>query len=294
VRGDKRVLGSRHRLRLLPFVLAVLGGCLWFAPSVAALTACEAKKATIDHLALTESSATGIAVEAAINPQGSETAYEFRIALRQRTTGSSELLPGGALAEGGRLPAGNSDVTVDARLSGLEPGYLYLYEVIASNLAGKTKSAAWFNDYADWTGLYPGIPYEPEVTPCELESTQLLADQIYREAQEARERTAREATERAEAEAALKRGAEAQKAPPAATPVEGACVVPRLHGDTLTVARHALERAGCRLGQVRGRSRHRRTLVVIEQSVIKGTRLVTRAVVGITLGPNHHRRQRRH
>lgn len=72
------------------------------------------------------------------------------------------------------------------------------------------------------------------------------------------------------------------------------CVVPRLHGDSLSRARRALRRAHCRLGHVsRHRRRRRGVLVVVGQDRRAGKRLAHRARVGVTVRVEHRRRHRR-
>ena len=61
------------------------------------------------------------------------------------------------------------------------------------------------------------------------------------------------------------------------------CVVPRLKGRTLTAAKRALKRAGCRLGKVSKRRAHRRRGTVLTQSRAPGRRLPRGTRVAITL-----------
>jgi hypothetical protein len=69
------------------------------------------------------------------------------------------------------------------------------------------------------------------------------------------------------------------------------CVVPRLRGDTLNFAQHALVQAGCRLGRVSVPKHHHGggRLVVIRQRVSAGNRLPSSTPVDITLGLARHR-----
>ena len=67
------------------------------------------------------------------------------------------------------------------------------------------------------------------------------------------------------------------------------CVVPKLKGDRLRRAEHALSREHCRLGKVTApRGRHAR-LVVVRQSRHPGEHLADRATVSVKLGVPGHR-----
>jgi hypothetical protein len=65
-----------------------------------------------------------------------------------------------------------------------------------------------------------------------------------------------------------------------------ACVVPKLEGASLGVARRALRADHCRLGRVVSRPRHhRRRLVVVSQGKRAGQTLAAGAEVSVVLGP---------
>lgn len=69
------------------------------------------------------------------------------------------------------------------------------------------------------------------------------------------------------------------------------CVVPRLKGKRLGVARRKLKRAHCRLGRVRG-ARHRKAWRVAAQRPAGGKVLAARSRVSVVLGPRRHRHSR--
>jgi hypothetical protein len=187
-------------------------------------------------------------------------------------------------------------VTVSGFVPGLQPGYTYWYEVIASNLAGKTKSGDqpfsyyYFGGYPNGTGA--GAPYESEVSPCSFESAEREAEAIYDEAEAQRRQHAREAQEQLAGEVAARYASEAatlkQREEEAAVAEVAAhvpsCVVPALRGDTLSAARRALEKAHCRLGRVRGPLRHDGRPLVIAQGARHGGRLAAGTAVAVTLG----------
>jgi hypothetical protein len=255
------------------------------------LPACEAKSPTIDSVTVKEVTMAGVALEAQINPQGNETSYEFLIvwrALKPRERG--EPLPDGPPAQEGHIGAGSSDVAVGAFLSGLQPGYTYWYQVVATNLGNSTRSAAtalpYFNP--DWFEEVPpreeGPPYAPSGRAgCANESGNLAASETVRE-QRAREAAVKEAEE-----AALK--GRAEERPDAIVPV-GGCKVPDVKGDTLRAARRVIGHAHCRLGRVRRPSRYRGVLIVTRQTPRHGTTLRSGAPMMLVLGPARERRSR--
>lgn len=195
--------------------------------AVAGLPACEAKPPTIESVTLKEVTVAGVSLEAQINPQGNETSYKFTIVWRAaEPTERGESPPGGPLVQEGHIGANSSPVTVSASLSGLQPDYLYWYEVIASNLGGTTRSIAnmflYFHSSSAPNGAIAGPPYagpEVERTACLNESGNLAAAETVREQREieakeaaAKQATAKEATAKQaaakEAEEAPKRSAE--------------------------------------------------------------------------------------
>jgi hypothetical protein len=272
----------------------------------AGLPACEAKSPTIDSVTVKEVTMAGVALEAQINPQGNETSYEFLIvwrALKPRERG--EPLPDGSPAQEGHIGAGSSDAAVSAFLSGLQPGYTYWYQVVATSLGNSTRSAATVLPYfnPDWFEEVPpreeGPPYAPPGRAgCANESGNLAASETVRE-QRAKETAAKEVEEaalkRREAavkeaeEAALKRRAEER--PDAIVPARG-CKAPDVKGDTLRAARSVIDHAHCRLGRVRRPSRYRGVLIVTRQTPRHGTTLRSEAPMTLVLGPARERRSR--
>jgi hypothetical protein len=105
-----------------------------------------------------------------------------------------------------------------------------------------------------------------------------------REVREAGERAGREAGERAGREAAEREAKKREEENIASSrPVQ--CIVPRLKGYSLGVARSALGKAHCELGKVSRPRRHRGVLVVRTQSVRAGLKLAKEAAVAVRLGP---------
>jgi hypothetical protein len=294
---ERRARWTRQSAQLAALSLLLAAGFLCLASQALAQTACETTPATIERTALTEETPAGVGLEAEIDPHNGETTYEFAIVWRVLDPSErGERVPGDPRVQGGPIPAGAGAVTVSGFVSGLQPGYTYWYEVIASNLAGKTKSAAqWFSYY--YTGGYPyglggGPPYESEVSPCSLESAQREAEAIYEEAEARRQQHAREAQQQLAREvaaryaseaAALKHREEEMAAAEVAVHVTS-CVVPALRGHTLSAARRALEKAHCRIGEVRRPDHHRGALVIVGQSIRRGRKLAGGTAIAVTMG----------
>ena len=264
--------------------------------AAAALPACEAKPPTIDSATLKELTMAGVSLEAQINPQGNETNYKFAIVWRAaEPTERGEQLPDGPLVQEGHIGASSSPVTVSAFLSGLQPDYLYWYEVVASNLGGTTRSTAngflYFHSSSAPNGAIAGPPYagpEVERTGCLNEYGDLAAAETVREQREieakeatAKEAVAKEAAAKEAEEAALKRRAEEH--PAVILPAN--CIVPSVKADTLSAARHAITRAHCRLGRLRRPSHYDGALIVTEQTPHRGSTLRNGAPVTLVLGP---------
>jgi hypothetical protein len=258
------------------------------------LPACEARYATIEDVRLISLSVAGASFEAEINPEGTDTSYEFVILGRQvHFSGAPERLPGPV--QGDRLAAGTSAVAVNAVLPGLQSGYIYWLEVVATNLAGKTRSTpgAFFYDdpSAEHEPTSDRWPYRTDESGCAIESGNLAAVETVREqrekeaaeakAAEAKAAEAKAAAAKAAAEAVQKRQPEEQERPLSRAQLD--CVVPGLKGDTLRLARRRMAAAHCSLGVVKlPRVRHG-VLVVAQQTPSRGKRLEDGARITLTL-----------
>jgi hypothetical protein len=264
------------------------------AQAVAGLPACEAKSPTIDSVTLKSVTMAGVALEAQINPQGNETSYEFLVVWRAlKPLERGEPVSGGSAAPEGRIGAGSSDVPVSGFLSGLQPGYTYWYQVVATSLGNSTRSEAtalpYFNPKWYDSGREEGPPYAPsDRAGCWTESGNFGALETVRE-QRAIEAAAKQAKEAEEA--ALKRRGEEH--PDAIIPPVG-CKVPGVKGDTLRSARIAIDHAHCRLGRVKRPSHYHGVLVVTAQTPHRGMTLRGKASVAIVLGPARERSYRMH
>lgn len=272
---------------------AISGGFWCPTSSAAGLPACEATKPTIEHVTLTEVTLAGVTLEAQINPQGSETTYEFKIvwqALNPPERG--EELPGGPRVQTGHIDAGAGDVTVSAMLSELQPGYTYWYEVIASNIGGETTSGAYPFGYLN-TGAYPngtgsGPPYKSEGSPCAAESGRLASEKTYQQYKE--EQQAKEAVAAKTAEETTLKNHPKEQAPAYIAPRR--CVVPSLSGDRPKAARRAITGAHCQIGEVKRPRHYRGALLVTRQTPRPGASLINGARIVLTLGPVHLRRHK--
>jgi hypothetical protein len=299
----------RRGARFASVATAAIACSLCSASQAIATTACEAAEPTIEKWGLTEVTPAGVVLEAQINPRNSATTYEFVIIQQVRNPSNSsersELTPEGPRALGGPIPAGAGDVTVSGLVMGLQRGYTYWYEVVASNLAGETRSGGdnWFSYY--YTGGYPdglgGAPYIPTApSNCEIELTQKEAARVTAQTEAERRQHTREQEEQvakdtavryASEELALKQHEEEEADAEAASHIPS-CVVPALTGDTLNAAQRAVDKAHCRLGKVREPHRHRGMLVVVGQSHRHGMKLAGGTVIAVTMGTarsRHHR-----
>ncbi|HZL49252.1 MAG TPA: hypothetical protein VFC30_09595 [Solirubrobacteraceae bacterium] len=285
---------------------AVIASSLCAASQAAAVTACEAVKPTIEHVALKEITPAGAMFEAQINPQNSATTYEFVIIQQLRNpenpSDRSEPAPEALRAAGGPIPAGAGDVTVSGLVTGLERGYTYWYEVVASNLAGETRFGEDNSFSYYYTGGYPygigGAPFRAvPPSPCELELIKQEAERIAARAEAERHQHAREHEEQVAKEdavryaseaAALKRREEEEADAEAASHIPS-CIVPALKGDTLSTARRAIDKSHCRLGEPH---RARGMLMVVGQSHRHGEKLAGGTVIDVTMGPARSRHPR--
>jgi hypothetical protein len=289
--------GAQHALRFLLAGCAILSAGV-LSPNLAlagGVRACEVHPPTIEGVRLTGApTLAGVSLEAQINTHNAETTYEFRIVWRGlNSTERGEALPGGPIAHEGWIAAGAGVVTVSTLLSGLQPGYTYWYEVVASNLGGTETSGAsgfaYFNGGADEGG---GPVYTPgNWEGCEIESgdeaaIRTVQEQRAKEAaaiKEQEESKTREAARLAAEEAARKRHEE--EAAVAAQREAPACTVPSLRGDTLAAARRALAKTHCRLGKVSRPAHRHAALIVARQSTRNGEKLPDGAAVAVTLAP---------
>jgi hypothetical protein len=245
-----------------------------------------------------------------INPEGSETGYEIRMeceapSVSELTGCDPELFPGERL-RAGQLVASFTDQTVSVTLTGLQPGYVYMYVIFATNAGGATERGAnILQTYPP--GAYsegsPGKQYEPgPPSQASLEFAQQEADRLTAKAEAERQQQAREHEEQKAREtaavyaaevAALKRREEEAAAAKTGGDVVPVCVVPALTGDTLNAARQAIEEAHCRLGEIREpHHRHRGMLTVLGQSQRHGMKLAGGTVIAVTMGAarsRHHR-----
>jgi hypothetical protein len=134
------------------------------------------------------------------------------------------------------------------------------------------------------------IPSEPAGVPTPKEQEELKAIAVAHEHQEELER-AKRAAEQAERERPLPTAVHSPEAPPKAPAASTVrCAVPSLLGHSLTAARSALRRDHCKLGAVK-RPRHAHgKLVVVRQSVKRGSKLREDTAVAVLLGAAKHSR----
>jgi len=219
-------------------------------------------------------------IEAQVDPESYETVWTISLDCpNQQRCQSTE----------GRLPADNKSHTVTAVVTGLQTVTHYQYTVEASSVAGATRLSGEFESIP--AGACPEgcgseeAPYRPPELPWANQSGNEAAERTVREQREkeGEEQKAREAaaSHTAEAAEALKRREEAEHQTAGTPKMNPACIVPKLKGDTLAVARRVLTVAHCRVGIVHRPARPHGPLRVRRQGARAGKRLATDALVAL-------------
>jgi hypothetical protein len=289
-RGQPRVLAAAFTVGVL------LAGVLLATPAPAA--------AALPMIISTAWAPTTseVLLEAKIDPGGLETTYEIQVecpdhALCQRSEG--------------KLPAIAENLTVILALREPQYGSTYWFTVTAHNAEGEASKSSEAALPSTPPDIPPGAcpfgcavnePYTPPELPWADQSGNEAAERTVAEqrAKEHEEQQAKEAT--AQRAAALKHAEE--EAQQAETEVQRAreiaararqererleaehpaCIVPVLKGDTLTVARHALAKAHCRLGAIHQPAHHHGMLRVSAQGAPAGEQLAHGARVTLWVG----------
>jgi hypothetical protein len=271
---------------LTAFLLGSVWAFLFVTPAMAASKAPEVGNLVASHV-----STTGATIEVPINPEGGATSYEIWLECQspQANNQDCEPLTVGPQRQQGVLSAGAETKIVTNAVTGLQPGYLYKYGVIATNSAGREGYlGAGFITCSQES--CPSQPYLPGESLWVFEGAKKAAEEAPRleaereaKQREAEERPAKEAAERSLREREIREAGERagrEEAKRHAT----ACVVPRLKGDWLREARHALRRAHCGLGRLTEPRDPHGPLVVAKQSIRSGSKLAAGSEVALTLG----------
>ncbi|MGH2865088.1 MAG: hypothetical protein ACRDJX_07540 [Solirubrobacteraceae bacterium] len=161
------------------------------------------KAPEVGYLAASNVSTTGATIEVPINPEGGETSYEIRLECQnaQRNNQNCEpLTVAPQLQQGTLSPVSEAQLVTDA-VTGLQPGYLYTYGVIATNSAGRAGYVGAGFLTCPSQGTCPSQPYLFGTPLWSIESAERWADEAARREAE-REATRREAEERPVKEAA--------------------------------------------------------------------------------------------
>ena len=290
VTGQSKRCRPRWGGHLAAFLLGSACAFLSVTPAMAATKAPE-----VGYLAASAVSTTGATIEVPINPEGGETSYEIYLEC-QNAEGNKqncEPLTVSPQRQEGTLPASFEAQIVTDAVTGLQPGYLYGYRVVGTNSAGRE---GWVRDgfiTCPSQGPCPSQPYligeslwnlegaervGKEAPRLEEEREAKVKEEAERPAKEAAERSAKEREAR---EAGERAGREEAKR---AALAHSACVVPRLKGDSLAKASHALGRAHCGLGGLTEPRADHGLLVVVGQSVHSGSKLAVGSRVALTLG----------
>lgn len=161
--------------------------------------------------------------------------------------------------------------------------------MIATNASGRAGSLGDGFLTCPSVGPCPPQPNLPGESLWNLEAAEREgreAPRLEAERQAAAELPAKEAAERAAREQAIREAGEragretAERAASARSPK---CVVPRLAGDSLNEARHALARAHCRMGRLTEPRGYSGPLVVVRQSARSDAKLAAGSRVALTL-----------
>jgi hypothetical protein len=210
--------------------------------------------------------------------------------------GQCEPLSADSQRRQGTLPPVSGTLLVTDAFTGLQPGYLYKYRVVATNSAGRSGffGAGFEPVICQPMSLCPGQPYAPGEPLWILEGAERAAQEAprleaEREAKhrEEEQRPAKEAAERPAEEREVRGGGERAGREQAE---RGASVrlVPRIKGDSAAVEGRALRRAHCGVGKLNMPHFRQGRLVVVGQSVHPGSRLPAGARVALTLGRQDH------
>jgi hypothetical protein len=242
-------------------------------------------------------------LQAKINPEGSETAWEIALECGRSSPAESspcESLSGDSQKHEGRIAAGAPAEVVHAEVDGLQPGYVYKYRVLAWNSLGKE---GWVGMEFGTCLAHGGCPtgQNPGIAWSGIEAAERSAREAPRieaelEAKQRHEEEAKAAHERAIREAGERAGREATERERLRGMVRTTrCIVPKLEGDGIRRARRALRKAHCRLAKVHAPGKHHGLLVVTHQSPRAGRRLAKGTAVALWLGsaPKASRRRRR-
>jgi hypothetical protein len=268
--------------RLLSILLGSLAAAAMFSAPQASAAASAVPQVEIRMAAPVDK--TSATIEAAINPEGGETGYEIFLECQNaaQVKNPCEPLTVSQQRQVGVIGPGSEAHIVTAPVSGLQPGYLYEFAVIASNSAGREGYVSNGLLTCPATGACPAQPWLGGTALWSIEAARRAAEEAPRLEAE-RQARQKEAEERLASEAGERAGREAAEREAAVRRLR--CVVPRLSGDSLAAARRVLAKAHCALGKVRRpRTRHG-ALVVAKQSVRRGRKLANGAKVAVTLRP---------
>jgi hypothetical protein len=229
------------RVLLLALVAcAVLAGTLAL-PGARASAAGSAP--VVSDVSATTIAEHGATLEAQVNPQGSETSYEFWVECQNPPPGSATCEAVAASPQGqGSLAAGSEDQTVRANLTDLQPGTSYWYVIVASSAAGRAESHRRPLTTQPAGACDAGCPPKAEISEQAEEAARISAEENpAREAE--REQVAREQAER---EAAATQAGQ----PSTTTPAKTGPSVPATGGVALADTSIAVQGDGIALVQL--------------------------------------------
>jgi hypothetical protein len=218
-------------------VLVVVAASLGFAPSTMAVAG-EPTIVDAQAIGITEQ---GTMLEAQINPGNGETAYEFWLECRSVSGGSCESIA--RQEQGGHIASGSGERTVAVNMSGLQPGYNYLFRVAASNAVGRVEARLSF-ETQQLGACATGCPYKTGPSLAALEQSRKYGEEAPIR-QTAREQAAKEQAEREAALAKADQPASATTNNPPSTVSESGDVVLASTGITVQSDGTAVVKLNC-------------------------------------------------
>jgi hypothetical protein len=211
----------------------VLGGTLALAAQRA--SAAEVERPTIDSVSVATVYEHEATLEAQVDPQGSETAYEFLLECQGALP-----CPSVTTGQRGHIAAGFTASRVSAHLTGLVEGASYRFGVIATNSAGSSESRGYILDVpvtppgACPNGCGTNEQYGSEVPGWYVNLSNSESEQTVK-AYEAKVAKEREAKEHAEQEAQHTREQEEAQATEAAAKVAQAAALRQREEEAMAV-----------------------------------------------------------
>jgi hypothetical protein len=149
---------ARLSWTVLVLCVIVAGGLVF---SGAQALAVEGERPTLENAQAKNMTEHGTRLEAQINPQGNETAYEFWLECQNASPmySACEPVAGGRQTQVGHMTPSFGEQTVSVEMIGLQPGYEYSYRVAATDGSGRVESPPLPFHTASLGACNPMCPY---------------------------------------------------------------------------------------------------------------------------------------